>query len=77
MKLLSWINESISNVEYNNLMHNSAYHAAEVISYSLKRANALEAIRQAHDAGYVTDEDHKAALIGIMKNEGFTLTFTK
>lgn len=76
MKLLSWINESISTGEHNNLMHN-AYYAAEVISYSLRRANALEAIRQAHDAGYMTDEDHKAALMEIMKNEGFTLTFTK
>ena len=76
MKLLSWINESISTGEHNNLMHN-AYYAASVISYSLKRANALEAIRQAHDAGYMTDEDHKAALMEIMKNEGFTLTFTK
>lgn len=57
-------------------MHN-AYYAAEMMARSLKRANALTAMEQAHTAGYMTDEDHKKALKEIMANEGFELNFDK
>ncbi len=73
---LSWINESVTNGEHNNLMHNALY-AAEVIARSVKRGNALEAMKQAHDAGYITDEYHKKALKEIMANEGFEFEFTE
>lgn len=73
MNRLTWINESITNGEHNNLMHN-AYYAIDVISRSLRRANALEALKQIHDVGEITEECYKKALVDILKDEGFELT---
>lgn len=73
MKLF-WINDSITQGEHNNLMHN-AYYAAEVVAKSLQRANALEAVKQAHDAGYMTDASHRDALKYILEKEGFQIDF--
>jgi len=73
---LTWINKEVTQREHERLIANACY-AVEVISYSLKRANALEAIKQAHDAGYMTDEEHKEVLSVILKNEGLKVTFTE
>ena len=71
---LEWVNDGITQGEHNNLMHN-AYYAAQVIAKSAKRANALEALKQAHDAGYVSDATHIKVLKEILELEGYDIEF--
>ena len=43
------------------------------IRLSLKRRNAIEALKELHNIGAVTDEDYKNYLIELITNEGFNL----
>ena len=44
------------------------------IRLSLKRRNAIEALKELHNIGAVTDEDYKNYLIELITNEGFNLS---
>ena len=43
------------------------------ICLSLKIRNAIEALKELHNIGAVTDEDYKNYLIELITNEGFNL----
>ena len=45
----------------------------EDIRLSLKRRNAIEAIKELHNIGALPDEDYKKYLIELLGNEGFNL----
>ena len=44
------------------------------IRLSLKIRNAIEALKELHNIGAVTDEDYKNYLIELITNEGFNLS---
>ena len=72
MKALRFIKGQVTTGEHNDLMHN-AYYAVEVISDSLRRANALAALKEIYAVGKITDDVYTNELLTIMRSEGFEI----
>lgn len=71
---LNWYNESISQGEHNNLMHN-AYYGVQRISDSLRRANGIAIAQAAYEADFMSREEYVATLKELGQLENFDFKF--